>query len=359
MRSSETRHTEARHPEAKRTLLSILCGIVALVALSFLVSEPFYHTEASYLRDSNLRSQLAGEIDFICVGTSHTLNDFVPAVLDEELGTDSYNMSGLMTTIPGRQYLLEKELDRNPIKTVVLGVSPSTLTRDEHNEQAQGDHNLLAKLDSLGERFKYTFTHVDFMDLPNVYALNTEMGIAWWRLLQLGETSYSHVDYDAKGFYDSDPQDQTLTEEEAVRLHDSNWIDSAFREENIQEWNELCDMCDERGLEVVIVNLPCSDDMLWCNDNWDSSSLWFKEFCQQRGYTYYDFNLLKDRQSLLTDDISFSNQDHLSTEGALAFTERFCQLLQRSRAGEDVSGEFYDDYASMKADSPYTQYLGS
>ena len=77
------------------------------------------------------------------------------------------------------------------------------------------------------------------------------------------------------------------------------------------------------------------------------------------GCEMYDMNLAKDRYSLYHDDISFYDETHMSMAGAKAFTKALCDIVNKSRTGEDISPLFYKSYNEMKQDSPYMQYLTS
>ena len=67
----------------------------------------------------------------------------------------------------------------------------------------------------------------------------------------------------------------------------------------------------------------------------------------------FDFNLLKERYTLLSDEVSFSDDSHLSGEGAEAFSAVMAEVLLEHRAGRDVSKRFYRDYNEVLHDSFY------
>jgi len=67
----------------------------------------------------------------------------------------------------------------------------------------------------------------------------------------------------------------------------------------------------------------------------------------------FDFNLLKSRYELFSDETSFSDDNHLSEEGAEIFSGVMADVLHRHRAGEDVSPLFYESYRDVIRNSVY------
>lgn len=97
--------------------------------------------------------------------------------------------------------------------------------------------------------------------------------------------------------------------------------------------------------------------MIFEGNNWDDFYEWIKNFSEINNYDFFDFNLQRDRYQTYSDQLSYSDVQHLSEVGAEAFTKSFCEILQAVDRGEDVHDRFYASYAEMKFDSPYMKYL--
>ena len=105
---------------SKQIVISTLSFILLFAVISTLIIVPYWNSETDYFQDSQLREDLAGQIDCLVIGASHALTAFDTNVLDERLGCFSYNLSGSMMTLDSKYYFLKKELERNPVETVLV-----------------------------------------------------------------------------------------------------------------------------------------------------------------------------------------------------------------------------------------------
>ena len=173
-------------PSSKKAILSAAVVLFLVVAISAVITMPYLHSEAEYYLDSEVREELAGSIDCIILGSSHTLTAFDTGTIDERLDCFSYNISGLQMTLDARYYLLEKEITRNPIDTVILELSYNAFTRIEDEEYAHGDESTIARLDSFPERMGYLFRYVSLDDWLNLYSRQISSGLSHYASMVLG-----------------------------------------------------------------------------------------------------------------------------------------------------------------------------
>lgn len=81
---------------------------------------------------------------------------------------------------------------------------------------------------------------------------------------------------------------------------------------------------------------------------------WANAYCAEQNVEFYDFNLLRERFALLSDEDCYSTDPmHMSEKGARMFTEAFVRIIQAAADGQDVSSSFYQSYSEMQWDSPY------
>ena len=149
----------------KHFLLYILsiALVVTLVSAAFIV--PWLRMPTDF-HDQALRAKLAGQIDTIVIGQSYAMDGIVPSILDEKLGTRTYNLSGSLMPLLGQKYMLKKELARNPVRHVLLEITPDTFTTDENLTYGNGDSYVFARLDSMAERAEYLIRYVQPADWP-------------------------------------------------------------------------------------------------------------------------------------------------------------------------------------------------
>ncbi len=344
-------------PSSKKAILSTAIVLFFVIAISAVITLPYLRSESEYYLDSEIREELAGNIDCIILGSSHTLTAFDTATIDDRLDCFSYNISGLQMTLDGRYYMLEKELARNPVDTVILELSYNAFTRIENEEYAHGDESTIARLDSFSERIGYLLRYVTLDDWLNLYSRQISSGLSHYASMVLGSLKNAQF-VGEKGSCFYDPVDVSIAPEKVAEEYNSGSVNQ-FREENTEKVVKILRLCEDKGIKVIVVVTPVSDSFLWRLGNMDYFRTSLEDFCETRQLELYDFNLINSRYSLFQDDVSYKDQNHLSKPGAEAFTDLMCDILERVAAGEDVSDEFYDSYASLLKDSPYRQYLNN
>ena len=314
--------------------------------------------EAPYYCDRSLRRDLAGSIDTIVLGASHALAAFDPNILDEILDCNSYNLSGSLMNSRSKQCLLEKELARNPVKTVILEISFNSLIRNADEEYGEGDAVTVMRLESMREQLDYMVKNVPLEDWMNIYSRSLIGGLVFLKSFIHGDAG-SDVDRAAKGFKSKESTDMTIAPEDVTSLHCSRTVNMDYNESEVEGLRDMIKSCHQKDIEVILTVTPVSNHILWRESGWDDFRVWLKTFSEETGCTCYDFNLLKNRYELFNDSESFYDRAHLSKDAAEAFSTEFAKVLKRVRSGDDVSDLFYDTYVQMIEDSPYMQYLES
>ena len=314
--------------------------LAALLALSVLLSGQSTHI--STLEASGR----VGRCDLLIVGASQAECSFIPAVLDEALGCVSCNLAISAMTNDDKYLILERELARNPVKTVVIEVSQDAMERPNKNDLADGNYAVYDQLASARDRWDYLIHHTPFDNWLYVYAKDMVSGICG--MLSLPEDTSR---FENRGYMFWEPQDYTLKAEAAAMAHQSltfstdNYLDST-----IAGLDRLIALCKQNNTRVIVAVVPVSDGFLWTYRQMDAFRLWLNGFCQEREIACYDFNLHRQRYSLFSDAISYgSSNTHMSQPGAQAFSSLFAEVI--SAPGQD--SQFYGSYEEMLRDSPY------
>ena len=334
----------------KRFILYVLSILLVVILVSAAIIVPWMHTPTDF-HDQALREKLAGTIDTLIIGQSYAMDGIVPAVLDETLGTHTYNLSGSLMPLAGQKYMLEKEIARNPVRHVLLEITPDTLTTDERTTYGNGDSYIVARLDSMAERLDYLTRCVSPEDWMSIYARMLLLGLRSTAYGLLGRTQM--IDESLLGFNPQKTRDVSLPAEWAREQYQIMSIFGAPLDENIRAYEEIIRLCQSAGCEVTIIYTPVSHAKAWQIYDQETFRRFALELAARHDVPLLDFNLLRNRYTLLSDETSFSDDNHLSEEGAYIFTEVMADVLARQRAGEDIAPLFYNNYFEVVQNSVY------
>jgi lysophospholipase L1-like esterase len=111
--------------------------------------------------------------------------------------------------------------------------------------------------------------------------------------------------------------------------------------------HKIIDYCDEKGIELVLVNVPMPDGQMQADLYYDEYTQYIRNVAQEYGLKYYDFNLTK--KGVLTMERSdYDDNSHLNGQGADKFSECVSKIL----SGELDESAFYDTFAEKLANNP-------
>ena len=104
----------------KKAMKSSMIFLILLTICTETIVYPYFHSETYHYQDGYVREELQGTLDFLICGASQAQRGISPMILDQKLGCNSYNIASPLMTLHSRYYMLEKELERNPVKTVII-----------------------------------------------------------------------------------------------------------------------------------------------------------------------------------------------------------------------------------------------
>ena len=332
----------------KRISLSILAFVAAFLVFSAVVVVPYLNSEYDAFQDVHVRNDLAGSIDCIVIGSSQLMDGVDPRTLDEQTGGFSYNLSSNSSPMYARAMLLEEELQRNPVKTVVLGVSYNSLSKTPGEDYQEGDLFAFAKLASVGDMGEYVTQNLSPSGCVNLYARLANRGIAYLGHAAIGHSG-SNVNWDARGYTYQDCVDLTqLSDDERWSILPGTVV-SSFDATQVEGFHEIAQLCREYGAQLIVIQAPLSEWALGHVQGFDEFEVAVDELCASEDVPFLDFNLYKTRTEFLDDATSFSAENHLCDAGAQAFSAELGSCLAALEAGEDVSDRFYSTYTEAVA----------
>lgn len=329
----------------KPILALILIGIVTAVLSVAMVYA--YIKKSTQEFDIPVRNAYAGQIDTLFVGMSEMRQAAVPAVIDEKCGIFSYNLSGGWQSLYATIMLLEEELARNDVKTLVLELSSTVISLTPDNDYREGSTLVIPRLMSTEERIDYIknwtlkgnpiknylgFVQKEGMRMVGVYDFNTTVQ-------DKGFCPYYSVD----AAISIEQAKETFAKEQSGRL----------TPENAERIRSIAQMCKDRGIRLICVTPVMSPAYILTKSGWDDTRADIQNICNEIGADYIDFNLIKDRFTLFDDHTSFGEYDHLSEAGAYVFSPLFAEVIAGAQNDEAIEFDSYDNYIDMMKDSPY------
>ena len=299
-------------------------------------------------------------LDTLYIGSSVCLRSFNPYIMDENLGTNSYNMGTPSQPIDLTCLALETALKEHDIKRVYFGFGyfSLTMTNSQQSEAAflQARNQHVSTIERMKANLEYMFdrdsigssSSVNFI-LPWVYN-HVQLGVGDIIANVSGKLSGKTAadgamvndemrNYVGRGFgyYKG-----LINYDMVGNLTSKAYYDGEFLEKNLQSLDAICRLCEENGVELIIVNTPRPVfDVLAYGEDYYERYLQVKEFVNERGAEYYDFNFIKPEIFESKPEYYF-NFEHLNEEGADAFSASFADFERMRSKGADVDELFYD-----------------
>ena len=340
----------------KKVLLVSIGFLAMCAALALGLAEVYMHSEYAYDEDLKLRKSLAGEIDYICLGASHVQQALIPSELDQTLDVNSYILAGGWQSVYISSILFETELSRNPVKEVVIDITSDTMNPTDPDYEMEKNLYVLPRLENDAQRLSYISKTFNARDYKNILIRYMQKSAEYLFKKASGQKT-DNVVYENKGFRDRASKNMRLADGNIEKTLNSGKINMNWSQENMDQLSEIIQTCHENNIKVSVVVIPVTQAKIWRLDGWDAFLGKLQEFCKENDCTMVDFNLLRNRFTLFSEETSFSNQDHLSLKGAQEFTPIYCQIMEQISRGEDVSSQFYDSYEEMKQHTIYAEIM--
>lgn len=325
---------------------------VALFTLIFaLICSPFVYT---YIKkgsaNNNYLPQLEaenGKIDFLICGASQSVWGFIPAVLDEELGCNSFNVSSGLLSMEGRYTILCDVLKDNPVKTLVMDFSFGNLLRADDSDTIEGELLLEEHLRGAA-RVRYYCTHTKLNEIFSsfYYVIRTGM----YSLLRPNAGVDASAPYYGKGYWGThEPTDQRRAIYWGGDNPEQRETSYPVDKENLLYLDKIMQLCKEKDIRVYLVTTAYPTGVVsWSNR--DGMLKAHLEIAQHFGCPFYDFNLFRQKDVFFNDETSYYDVEHVSTEGAVAQTQLLSEWISDGSAGVGADARFFPSYAEMIRD---------
>lgn len=116
--------------------------------------------------------------------------------------------------------------------------------------------------------------------------------------------------------------------------------------------DKIINLCRKNEIELIMFSMPCSDFYLNERGNYDEYYSFCRDFVNERGFAYYDFNLAKPELFSAVDS-DYHDDNHFSKKGVYKWTDTFCDFFGSKYKEENALEKyFYSSYAQKMEEMP-------
>ena len=348
-------------------VLKVLASAAVFLLASFPVSFLLKDDANSYARALFHEFYAQERIDYLICGASHVSHGVEANMAGERFGRSVFNTGTPSQKIDGTLAILRQAVKLHRIEKVFLELDFAITCEGDFSERtgfkasyivADGirDFGIRAGFLLNCSKPKYYLNHLLPIGKDKMLTLNPKKVGRKMRSLLNGdyfECRYGDEDseYAGRGCVmdlDGIPEGGFSNGEREmpidVRNISRDWIETV---------DEIISLCAENGIELIFYSMPGSDFYLNERGNYDEYYAFCRNFCAERGFPYYDFNLARPELLSLSDG-DYTDDNHLGKRGVLRWTEVFCDFFSGKHAEADALEKyFYASYAEkMSAMGP-------
>ena len=311
---------------------------------------------SSYTRITFHEMYEQDNIDVLFAGSSPCYRAFVPEILDDELGMNTYNAGTSAQNLDGSYMVIREAAKYNDIKHIYLDIY----------------YNLAFEIYKDRTEMTQTYIISDYLrpSLDKIgYLLNASTKEYYFNSFILARRNWSK-------FFDADYIQNLLMKKQTDAYKnyeytyvtgDTEWYAGkgyVANKERVENWNYFSDnsgnnvdfntdskdwldslsdiiaFCDKKDISLTLVSVPMSNFLLADLENYDDYVNLVKKSIAGTGVEYYDFNLCKEEYFPNISSL-FKDKDHLNNLGA----EKFSRLLASFVKGQvSESTLFYNSF---------------
>ena len=343
-------------------LLFVLIFFIITIPLAFILKDD----ADSYARVLFHEFYNQEKIDYIICGASHVSHGLEADTASEKLGKAAFNAGTPSQKIDGSYALLRQAVKLYKIEKVFLELDFAVATdcAFSKREGFKAEYIVAGGI----KDFKIKTDYLLHCSSPKYY-INSFLPIGKDKLLTLNPKTLSNKlkaivtgeyfkyqytsdgsEYAGKGcvfdFYEI-PAGGYSNDSKEERINIS---------EISEDWKttieKIINLCKENRIELILYSMPCSDFYLNERGNYDEYYSFCRNFAAEKGFSYYDFNLVRPELLSLRDS-DYTDDNHLSKKGVYVWTDAFCNFFSSKYKEENAVGKyFYSSYAQKMSEMP-------
>lgn len=340
---------------AKKTI-TVIAFIFFLVLTGKLLRYALNDDTSSYTRVTFHEMYAQDNIDVLFLGTSHCMHSFDPALLDKELGMNTFNAASSSQTLDGSLMVLKEAVKSNRLKHVYLDLFYNS-SYDVHKERTQMTSTYIISdyLKPSIDKYIYLLRASGSEHYANSFIVARR---SWNKIFEPAYISdlikkknthayksfgYDHLihensAYSGKGYIKNFPE-----------VKDWDFFDTwgwspvnpdTFSKDYKNDLLNIIGFCKDHNIELTLVNAPTSDFCLTAVGDYDEYLTWIRSVADSNGIEYYDFNLCREEFFPSASDV-FIDPVHLNQKGAGILAGTFSALVNKNISEEEM---FYNSY---------------
>lgn len=340
-----------------KIILFFVIFFVISMGLSFLLKDDLN----SYTRTLTHEFYSQDQIDVIFCGASHVSHGIDPRISDKRFNQNTFNTGTPSQGINGTYAIIKQAVKEYDIQTIFLETDFAVACRDI-SEKKMGTSDFLVESFLKDPAIKTQFI---FENSSPSNILNAVLPIGKDKLLTLNPKKILKK---IKSLITKEYFDYSFGDDEAGYAGKGCVLDYAKIENGTfnnyyqepkfspisDSWKfyieKIIQICKENDVNLIFYSMPCSD--FYLNEKGDYDKFYFeiKNYLNDLGFDYFDFNLCK-KEYLDLQDEDFSDDNHLNITGVEKFTNAFCNFFTDSVSSETL---FYSSYNEKMDNLPPT-----
>ena len=345
-----------------KRIIAVICVMALFIACGKIFRYILVNDTKSYTRIMMHQLYESEEnIDVLFVGSSHVYRSLIPKITDEGFGAYTFNAGTSGQAMDGSLAIIREAIEYHDVDKIYLEMYYGVAT-----EGAYEDRTEMTPTYIISDYMKPSFRKVQ-------YLLNASSKEHWSNSFNVARRSWTNIsdpDYikrlinlkskDSYKNYEwvkTEKQteyyvDRGFVANDEVVAENEYWNSEAYWPINISKISDdyrkslqdIIDLCDKKGIELVLFVSPMPEWTIVGKGNYDEYSEIVRKIAEDSDIKYYDFNLCKQEYFSTTEREYFMDEDHLNTKGAELFSNLFCEFF----AGQISEQELFYESLSKK-----------
>ena len=305
----------------KKRILCAVCvalAVLLLLTVAQMLTVPKYMDNTEGLLTREYYAEASGN-DVLFIGDCEVYETFVPAVLWEKYGISSYVRGSAQQLTWQSYYLFEDALRYETPKAVVfnvLALKYGTPQREAYNRMTlEGMEWSSSKINAIRASMTEEESMLDYIfPLLRYHSRITQLEKQDFEYI-LGSPTVSHSGYLMKKGVVPMTDEPTRGKE---------LLDYTLPETSMQYLDMMRELCEEKGIELILVKAPTNSWGFWWYDEWDEQIC---DYAAENDLAYYNLIPMADEIGLDMTTDTYDAGMHLNVYGAEKTTEFFGRIL--------------------------------